>query len=76
VATGSGITGSVWVSTCSQTNGTRHDNVTLQMKTKATGRGAPHLILTTALDGSTIAGTYLSRQRGRPDDTGTFSVSR
>jgi hypothetical protein len=53
-----------------------HDNVTLKMKTKATGRGAPHLILTATLDGSTVAGTYLVKQRGRPDETGIFSVSR
>jgi hypothetical protein len=53
-----------------------HDNVTLNMKTKATGRGAPHLILTTLLDGSTISGSYVTKRPGLPDDTGTFSVSR
>ena len=53
-----------------------HDDVTLDMKTKATGHGAPHLILTSVLDGATISGTYATKQHGETSDTGTFSVSR
>ena len=53
-----------------------HDNATLDMKTRATGHGAPHLILTSSLDGSTISGNYVTKQHGDTSDTGTFSVSR
>jgi hypothetical protein len=55
----------------------KRDNVSLAMTTHATGRGAPHLHGTATLDGTgaTMTGTYLIRQRGVADRTGTFSVA-
>ena len=54
------------------------DNVTVTLHTRATGRGAPRLRGTGAVDsnGTTIAGTFLLHRPGVEDRTGTFSVAR